>query len=121
MLLAIAFAAALQSAPLVHYDDLPNPTRNSVIACRAQYDRLQDFVGNFRRAVFNRELSRGGRLQSRDSSDIRHAADVTARPYFESLRQIAFKGEVAQCRAIADQGIRAVTDDVIMPVFGRRD
>ncbi len=118
-----ALALMLQAAPVLpalpHYDSLPNYSRRDIGSCTREFERLESFVSRFKRAVFNREIGRGGKLEWQDANNIRYAADVHARPYMEGIRKIAFQGRVAECRRIADDGIAKVTDEVIRPVFGR--
>lgn len=109
----------LQAAPLVRYDELPNPPRENVQACVAEFDRLQSFVSYFKSKVHERELDRGGRLTWSQANDIRYAADLTARPYLERLRRISYTGSVKICRITADEGLHAVADKVVLPVFGK--
>jgi hypothetical protein len=113
-------ALALQIAGVPHYDDLPHPTKQSVASCAASYDRLQAFVSDFKSSVFRRELGHGGRLMWSQANKLRYAADLSARPYLEGIRQIAFKGDVQGCRAIAVEGEQKIINDIILPVFGRR-
>lgn len=112
------FAFLMATTPLPHYNDLPNPSRESVRSCGDEYDRLQSFVSRFKTVVFNRELDRGGRLQWRQGNQIRNAADMTARPYLEGIRQVAYTGNVKECRRLSREGVYRVTEDVIRPVFG---
>jgi hypothetical protein len=118
--IALALAVMLQSAPLVHYDDLPNYSKADIGVCSRQYDRLERFVTEFKSAVFNREIGRGGKLEWSQAEDIRFAAVVKARPYLERIRYIAWQGRAPECRALADKGISEVTEGVIRPVFGHR-
>jgi hypothetical protein len=101
------------------YRDLPEPSRERVIACRTAYNDLQGLVGDFKALTYRMDVDRGGRMTWNQASDQRNLADNIARPYLEAIRRIAFRGEVEQCRAIARAGQIAVRDQVMKPLAGR--